>query len=810
MIVPPDGPLDAKLGVCGEAPGGEEIRFGRGFMGPSGELLWKIVGSCAVNRSEVYVTNVIKERPKNNDISQFIVFRSGRAYPTVEYLMYEQQLYEELKHVKCNVLIAVGAVACYALTRKIGIFKWRGSILSGPDGRKVISTIHTAAALRQYMLTHTISIDIKRAVAESAFPQIRLPVRSFTIRPSYLDCLAFLNMCKQKREVAFDIEVMNEEVSCISFAVSPYEVISIPFTGVGGDYFTPDQEASIWRLIADVLEDATISKSGQNLVFDTTFLFQRYGIRTRCDSYLKDAMVAQGVMYPDLPKGLDFTTSIFTMEPYYKDDGKKWSRLTSTEEDFWIYNAKDSAVVLEILPKIEADLEKLQNTETYDWQRRLIEVLVYMQSRGVKVDYLGMEKASKEAGAKIENLTSLLHAITGVAINPNSPKQVQSYFYDTKGETPYYHRKTHRRTVDKTAMKRLSRKGHGEAKILQEITKIAYNKSHYLDVGLDTDKRLRCSFNPVGTETGRLSSSETIFDTGTNMQNLPEDFRAYMVADKDTMFFNFDLSQAENRIVAYIAPEPTMIKAFEEEIDMHSLTASLILGKPIEEISDEDGSSPIGGGNHSERYWGKKSNHSLDYDLGYKSFALEYETAESEARFIVDRWHEAYPGIRQYHAWVRARLSKDRTLENLFGRKRLFLDRWGDELFKSAYAFVPQSTVADKINRQGLIYIYENQSLFRPVDLLLQVHDSILFQMNYRENSWEQQAKCLVRIKESLETSLMWRGSPFTIPASLSIGFNYHKEKGMREVSPNEFESVERLARCLSTIYGELRASLHI
>jgi DNA polymerase I - 3'-5' exonuclease and polymerase domains len=135
-----------------------------------------------------------------------------------------------------------------------------------------------------------------------------------------------------------------------------------------------------------------------------------------------------------------------------------------------------------------------------------------------------------------------------------------------------------------------------------------------------------------------------------------------------------------------------------------------------------------------------------------------YEIPESDAKFIVERYHKAYPGVRNYHAWVRHQLSKNRTLENLFGRKRLFLDRWGEELFKSAYSFIPQSSVAEIINRRGIIYIYYNQEMFKPVDLLLQVHDNIIFQMNYKKYTWEEQAKCLILIKNSLETELTWRG----------------------------------------------------
>jgi DNA polymerase-1 len=523
-------------------------------------------------------------------------------------------------------------------------------------------------------------------------------------------------------------------------------------------------------------------------------------------------MIAQAIMYPDFPKGLDFITAMHTREPYYKDEGKKWFKIGGSEEDFWIYNAKDSAVCIEALPVIKHDLEMVNNLEAYKQQCRIVEPLTYMQHRGIKCDVIGMKEESDKAGLSIDSLTKELQALTGTSINPNSPTQLKEYFYKTKGATPYYDRKTGGETTDKNALKRLSRKGHAEAKILLEIRRLSKLKSTYYDVTLDTDNRLRCSFNPVGTESGRLSSSETIFGTGTNMQNLPMEFRRYLLADEDCLMFNMDLSQAENRVVAYISPEPLMIRAFETGIDIHSQTGGLISGLPIDDVRQQDKDNlpcSLGSGDASWRFWGKKANHGLNYDLGYKTFALYYEIPEADAKFIVDKYHTAYPGVRQYHAWIRHQLGQGRTIENCFGRKRLFLDRWGDELFKSAYSYIPQSTVADKINREGLSYIYYNQELFRPVDLLLQVHDSIVFQMNYKKHTWEEQALCLIRIKQSLETPLSWHGTKFTIPVGLEVGPCLHK-KSMVEVKDVEFSSVERLAGKLSNLNEQLRAALYV
>jgi hypothetical protein len=137
----------------------------------------------------------------------------------------------------------------------------------------------------------------------------------------------------------------------------------------------------------------------------------------------------------------------------------------------------------------------------------------------------------------------------------------------------------------------------------------------------------------------------------------------------------------------------------------------------------------------------------------------------------------------------------------------MFADRWGDELFKEAYNFIPQSTVADIINRWGLNYIYYNQHIFKPVDLLLQVHDSILFQMDYTKWSWVQQAEVLLALKRSLEKEIVWAGRSLVIPAEFMGGTNFSK-KAMKKVTITDETTVERLADQLSGIYGELRASV--
>ena len=796
------GPLDCKIAFVGEAPGSQEVKLGEPFVGRSGQLLNELLKTTGIARTSCYITNVIKEQPFRNNVKLFIDLKKRTPKISPEWEDYVKELQEELSECKANIIVAVGAIAMYALTEQRGIVKRRGSLYESTilPGRKVIPIIHPSAALRQYVYQHYIIYDLLKIKKESEFSALVFPEREILIEPSYLDVMCFLSECESKDMVAFDIEVSNHEVSCISFATSATRVMSIPFIKGGQDYFPPDQEMEVWKRISDVLENNNITKLAQNACFDVTFLFRKYGIRTRP---LDDTMVAQAMVLPDFPKGLDFITSLYTNEPYYKDEGKFRIKFGGgSDERFWIYNAKDSLVLMEAYPKILKELIYLRNVDIYKHQASLIEPLVYMSERGIKMDTEGLKIHSEKTGRDIETLKIEIDAMTeGMIKNPNSTMQVKNYFYEFKGEKPYISRSTGNPSVDVDALKRLARKGYEEARVLLKIRTLTKLKGTYLDVTLDGDGRLRCAYNPVGTKSGRLSSSKTIFGTGTNLQNQPPEMKGYMLADDGYIIYSMDLSQAENRVVAYVAPEPAMIEAFESGVDIHAKTASLIFRKPVDEISDEPGSCPLAGGKYSERFWGKKANHGLNYDLGYKGFAMYYEMPEVEAKFIVGSYHTAYPGVRLYYEWIKSQLSTDRILENPFGRRRKFMDRWGHSLFKEAYSWIPQSTIADKLNRDGVLFIYNNQQWFKPVELLNQVHDSIVFQIPI-DIGLQEHASILYRIKNSLETPIKWRIQDFSIPTDLEMGMNL---KTTHEIDISKVVTVNDMENAISSVYEEVK-----
>ncbi len=799
MIVRPEGKQDARLILLGEAPGRWEAEQGRPFVGPAGSLLNNILQSAGLQRvlgSDLYITNVLKEKPpdtarKSNDISSIIDLSKKQPITSAAWKEALEELEEELSQCSSSTIVAFGNIPLYALT---GIFppkitKRRGSVYPCEmvPGKKVVATIHPAACLHgggqgggMYIWQHFILHDVKKAVRESQVEGIIKPYVQNDVCRSFDQARTFLlSIIKSEPSIiSVDIEVVSLQVNNISICIDNYS-LSIPFMWDGQEFFSPDQEVEIWIWIAYILENRKITKIAQHVIFDTQFIFRSYGIITKNTD---DTMIAHAVLIPDFPKGLDFINSIYGDEVYYKDEGKLYLSSGGSDENFAIYNSKDSGVCTVSFPKILDDLRILGNEEAYEFQRDLVECLLYMSERGIRMDVEGLEKESKRVGDRIEDLGEQLNRMVGYEINPNSPAQLAEYFYEKKRYNPYKKRGTGRVTTDEDALKRLSRKGAPEASILLEIRRLAKLKGTYLDVTLDKDSRLRCSYNPVGAaDSGRLSSSKTIWGTGMNLQNDPPEFKRFMLFDEGYAGYNVDLGQAENRIVAYIAPEGQMIDAFENGIDVHAKTASLISRLPVEDIIQQDKDDikcPLAGGQFTWRFWGKKANHGLNYGLGYTLFAFYYEIPEREAKFIISSYHNAYPGVEQYQSWIQEQLGKDRTITNLFGRNRLFMDTWGKGLFGQAYSFIPQSTVADKINRHGLLEVYGDQQKYHHVELLNQVHDSIVFQIPL-SIGWQTHADILLEIKKSLERPLQWRGREFVIPADLQIGRNM---KDMEEV----------------------------
>ena len=248
-----------------------------------------------------------------------------------------------------------------------------------------------------------------------------------------------------------------------------------------------------------------------------------------------------------------------------------------------------------------------------------------------------------------------------------------------------------------------------------------------------------------------------------------------------------------------------MMEAFELGLDVHSQTGSLISGLSVEEVKRQhmEGICPaIGKGTDTWRSIGKTANHSLNYGIGVNTFADRNELSRADSKLIRDRYMAAYPGIRQYHSWIEDTIRrKDRTLVNLLGRHRKFLGRMDNKLFETGYAYIPQSTVADMINRRGIIPIYEQDEEFGGLILANQVHDSIV--LTARMDNLHAAVKGLVKLKESLEEPLEWMSRKFIIPVECKVGINCGE---MRKI--DLARSTDSIVMSIEEAYGELTSDV--
>ena len=768
----------------GEAPGADEDSKRLPFVGASGQLLNTLLTQAGINRFECYFTNVVKVRPIGNNISPFLCQSRGNLKRHPAFDAWMDVLAEELRQVEGNLIVALGATAMHALVdlSPTGIMKRRGSLYESRaifGQRKVLVSIHPSAVLREYMLRYPFIADLVRAKEQSLFPEIKRPKRKVNLPYSASHAVELIDEISASSSiVGFDIEVVREELFCLAIASSPNSAAVIPFYN---KQFMPlwgqKMEVAVLTALARLLANPKIVKVMQNAIFDTNFMLRKYGMITR---NIEDTMIAHKILLPDFPKGLDFMTAEYTEEPYYKDEGKKWA-MKGNINQFWEYNAKDAMVTLEVWLTLRHDIEKQGNWETYTRQRALIDPLLFMEERGIPIDIEAKEAAALAAQEKINLLTAQLHEAVGWPLNEGSLHQMKRHFYKEKGHKPYINRKTKSTTLDKRALKRLVTKGDKEAAKVLEIRTVTKMFTTYWSTRIDSDNRVRCSFDPVGTEQGRISSSENIFGTGMNMQNLPPAFKHVLYADPGYILYEIDLAQAENRCVAFISGDPAMMDAFKSGTDIHRLTASAIYeDKPVEEVTD------------AERSWGKRANHALNYGMGEGVFAVDHGIPWTQARDIRNAYFKLYPNVQPWWAALKSQIFKDRTLTNCLGRRRVFKGYIDNILLKEAYSFQPQSTVADKLNRDGLCYVYYD-AFFDHVELLNQIHDSIVFQIPISAGA-TYHAEVLCRITKSLESSLSWQGRDFSIPAEVKAG----KRLGygnMVDIPHDQFDNVlERVA----------------
>lgn len=774
MDVPSFGPLDAKICIIGEAPGKEEEVRGIPFVGASGRLLDEMLMRNGINRASVRLMNLMPVRPPSNNFGFFFLDKK-RLSPKPVLIASIKKLKEELKRIKPNVILALGNEPLRALTGRVGITNWRGSILEW-EGMKVIGTFHPAGILRKYSNRAVAELDILRARDESLFPEIDIPERDFIIRPTFSQVTEYLKellSSKENRTLSFDIETIQRRVRCLGLSWDILKAISIPFISLShfgisadgnrirmpkveggcGNYWSSDEEYKILKLLDEVFRHERIKLVAQNFPFDGTLLADEMGF-TFSNLHL-DTLAGHHVLFPELPKSLDFLCSVYTKQPRYSDHNP------ANDEDEWRYNCFDACITLEVSFAIEEELKEAGLWTFYkEHVEKTMLALTRAQNRRIRVNVSQRENIRVNEEERLKGNLSSLTEQTGMEFNPNSPKQVMA-FLSSKGIKIPSHHKTGKPTTEEKALVKLLDKAPGIQTILdcRESTKLI---GTFLTSELDENGLLETSYNTSGTVNGRISSSQTIWNTGGNIQQIPKtDFRRLFIPREGSVYIKTDLKQAEAMVVVWRARIRRLIERYLNDplFDIHTWNAAEnVYHIPENEVTEE------------QRFHAKCGVHGGNYGLGAKTASIMYRVPFSTAKLAIDSYRKATPERARWWKEVEEEVTEGRILMTVLGRRRVFMGRLDHATFRSAYAFEPQSTVGDIINHVFHVTDKELPLISPKCFPLLQVHDEIVFEVEKGK-----EPECLDVIKKAYNVPLKYEGvdEPLIIPVEIKIGPNW-------------------------------------
>jgi uracil-DNA glycosylase len=505
----------------------------------------------------------------------------GGLLPSSTVIAEVGRLYNQLAYRPRSLVIAAGNFSLWACSnvtgaetiresngRKVptelqtygptGITLWRGSMLyCEPRGKHWIANapelpktpllpiIHPAAILRQWSWRDTTIQDLKKRVPQALRGDWRPNAERMLAPPSFDEAIGqLISYVRAGGYLAADIETFRRKfITCIGFANDPHSAISIPFiSGVNRDgslnsYWTPQQEAQIVALLRQVLTHPGIRIIGQNFIYDTQYIQHWFGVTPRLHH---DTMLAQNVLFPGTPKDLAHLSSLYChYHWYWKDDVKDRSRLGDLGQ-LLEYNCIDAMRTFEIAQNQMAYIKLHGQEEQMRFKMATNRLCLRMMNRGVLYDDAKrgpMLSDLMDVQAAFQN--ELLGIIPQSMVKPhklkrdgspangqtywyNSPQQTAELLYDILGMDEVRNRKTGARTVGKEALPVLERKYPEFTALFRRLDYLGSldNTIQVINMKTEHDGRVRCSYNPGGTETHRLSSSENVFGRGTNLQNL--------------------------------------------------------------------------------------------------------------------------------------------------------------------------------------------------------------------------------------------------------------------------------------------------
>ncbi|MCC7570646.1 hypothetical protein KO465_04820 [Candidatus Micrarchaeota archaeon] len=731
-----DGPLDAKIMLVGEAPDSEASRYGKPFCGREGKTLDDILSQAGIARYQCYIGYVARSQPPADKMSLYFEDKKCNV-PTARLRKWVEELRQEIILHKPNIVIAFGMYALWALTGLKSLQNYRGYVLSStlvPDV-KVLATHSPRSINDDWKLYFPAVLDLRKAAVHSNFPDLRYMKQTLEPNVTAKQFIDYMEECiahPEWEDISVDIETIQpgSHVEELGLSHDPSFGISLYFVKGRRPALPENDELKVWQTFARLMKQKKAIM--QNAAFDIGVLW--YNNHILVENLKADTLIQAHVCWPELPRDLGFLGSVcLNVPPWKHDSGAS------------VYNSADAANTFGISRVLDGEIDRQNVRHTFDFEMGLIPIALMMQLKGIKID----EEKRNELYTYWKNrqlqMKSELDIIIGKEINFKSHKQMKQLLYFDLGLPIQYKRRksvTEPRviTTDATALRTLERlvPDNPVFNLILEYKKATTLINNFLTMEASPEGTVHTSYNITGAASddeedtkktkrsfGRWSSSKSIirpYGSG-NLQNIPNEARKMFKAPSGYKIIESDYSQAEAVVVAHLINDQRLIRMFEDSFglpkaekakyDIHKLTYAQMVGIPMDQVTAE------------QRKIGKTIRHGTNYSAGPKVIMNRLGISMTQAKQYIQMYHRANPALGIWHTTIQQELRRTRTLTNLLGRKHKFLDRWGDDLFRSAYSFIPQSTVGDLLN-VAMKKLYDTiPSLTFDIELLLQLHDAM-------------------------------------------------------------------------------------
>ena len=529
----------------------------------------------------------------------------------------------------------------------------------------------------------------------------------------------------------------------------------------------------VLKKIKPLLEDPSIKKIGQNIKFDYIVLFKN-GINI---SSMEDTMLMSYVL--DAGKNrhnMDTLSEIHLNHKTisFKDlvgSGKKEINFSDVEiEKAKDYAAEDADITFRLYKKFFKSLKEEKMINIYEiFEKPMIKILAQMEIQGIKIDNKSLKVLSTKFEKKIEKIQKEVFKISKKEFNIASPKQLGEILYNDLKIADLKKTKKGGFATSASVLEDLAFKGHKFPQLVLDWRQVSKLKNTYSDslpehINPNT-KRIHTSFLLAATTTGRLASSDP------NLQNIPiksedgKDIRKAFIAEKDHILISADYNQIEMRILADLADVKELKKAFKNNEDIHSLTASQIFNVDIKKV------------NQDQRRKAKAINFGIIYGISQYGLAKQINVSNYEAEEFLNSYFAKFPEIKVYMDQTIKFCRKSGYVNNIFGRRSHFLNindkNYNVRNFQERAAInAPIQGSASEIMRLAMIRLEKelNNEKNKKTKMLLQIHDELIFETHKDE------AKRISKIISNEMSSVAKSDQhSFSIPLTvdLNIGDNW-------------------------------------